>query len=172
MAEVYHGNFTALYVATPDNAEISDENKKRLDENIKLADKLGAKIETVYGEEIALQMAEFAKLSGVTKIVIGNSAIRKRKLFEKKTLAEQLMEYDEELEIYLIPDSRISSTYREKKSWRSFIPKITMKDIFFSIFLLVLTTLIGCLFDYFGYTGTNIIMIYIIGVLVNSIVTD
>ena len=172
MAEVYHGNFTALYVATPDNAEISDENKKRLDENIKLADKLGAKIETVYGEEIALQMAEFAKLSGVTKIVIGNSAIKKRKLFEKKTLAEQLMEYDEELEIYLIPDSRISSTYRVKKSWRSFIPKITMKDIFFSIFLLVLTTLIGCLFDYFGYTGTNIIMIYIIGVLVNSIVTD
>lgn len=171
MAEVYQGNFTALYVATPGNSKISEENKKRLDENIKLADKLGAKIETVYGEEIALQMAEFAKLSGVTKIVIGNSAIKKRKFFEKISLAEQLMEYDEELEIYLIPDSRISSSYRDKKSWRYFIPKITMKDICFSIFILVLATLIGCLFDYFGYSDANIIMIYIIGVLVNSIVT-
>ena len=52
---------------------------KRLRSNMRLAEQLGAKIETVYGEDVSFQIAEFARLSGVSKIVIGRSARTRKK---------------------------------------------------------------------------------------------
>ena len=52
MAKAFDSQFTALFVETPDFAVATDENKKRLEENRKLAEQLGATIETVYGDDI------------------------------------------------------------------------------------------------------------------------
>ena len=46
MAKAFDSQFTALFVETPDFAVATDENKKRLEENRKLAEQLGATIET------------------------------------------------------------------------------------------------------------------------------
>ena len=59
-----HLEFTALFVETPDFSVMSEENVKRLRSNIRLAEQLGAKIETVYGEDVSFQIAEFTRLSG------------------------------------------------------------------------------------------------------------
>ena len=48
MANAFGGQFTALFVETPDFSVASQENKERLQENRKLAEQLGANIETVY----------------------------------------------------------------------------------------------------------------------------
>ena len=48
MARAFQGDFTALFVETPDFVSMSRENKKRLNENILLAKQLGAKVETCY----------------------------------------------------------------------------------------------------------------------------
>ena len=62
MAKAFDSQFTALFVETPDFAVATDENKKRLEENRKLAEQLGATIETVYGDDIPYQIAEFARI--------------------------------------------------------------------------------------------------------------
>lgn len=74
MAKAFHCPFTALYVKTELTDRLSTEDEKRLQANIYLATQLGASIETVYGDDIAYQIAEFARLSNVTKIVIGRAA--------------------------------------------------------------------------------------------------
>ena len=68
MANVFKGAFTALFVETPDYQVMSEEDVKRLRNNMHLAEQLGAKIETVYGEDVSYQIAEFARLSGVSKL--------------------------------------------------------------------------------------------------------
>ncbi len=75
------GAFTALFVKTPDYQVMSEEDVKRLRNNMHLAEQLGAKIETVYGEDVSYQIAEFARLSGVSKIVIGRSSATQRAYF-------------------------------------------------------------------------------------------
>ncbi len=87
MANAVRSDFTALFVETPAFSAMKAEDKKRLQDNVHLARQLGAKIETVYGDDIPLQIAEFARLSGVSKIVIGRSAAAKKHLFH---LARQL----------------------------------------------------------------------------------
>ena len=77
MARAYDANLTALYIKTSQREVLSEENAKRLQNNIKFAERMGATIVTVYGEDVALQMAEYAKTSGVTKIVIGRNATKR-----------------------------------------------------------------------------------------------
>ena len=69
----------------------------------------------MHGEDVPYQIAEFARLSGVTKIVLGQSVITGRRLLGKPTLTEQLLAYSPEIDIYIIPDQSARAAYRPKK---------------------------------------------------------
>ena len=90
MSKAFGGSFTALFVRTPNYDAMSNADKERLRQNTVLAQELGATIETVFGDDVSYQIAEYARLSGVTKIVVGRSAVSKRRLFGKPTLTEKL----------------------------------------------------------------------------------
>ena len=66
---------------------MSDDDKKRLQDNKRLAQQLGAAIETSYGDDVPYQIAEFARLSGVPNLDIHvipdastGTAIRKKRV--------------------------------------------------------------------------------------------
>lgn len=171
MSKAFGSQLTALFVETPDFAIASPEDKKRLEENRKLAQQLGASVETVYGEDVPYQIAEFARISGVTRIVLGQSPARKRHFFVKPTLTQMLLSYVPELDIHIIPDKAADTTYHPKKAGRhnsSLILKNTAK----SLVILLGATLLSLLFHEIGFTKPNIIMVYILGVLLTSIVTS
>lgn len=46
MAEAFHSGFTALFVETPETRELTGENLRRLRDNLRLAEQLGAQIAT------------------------------------------------------------------------------------------------------------------------------
>lgn len=169
MARAFKGNFTALYVETPATAAMNEKDKKRLRENMRLAQQLGAAVETSYGEDVPYQIAEFARLSGVSKIVIGRSTVTRKGLFGKPTLTERLIAVAPNLDIHVIPDAEAAGRYRTPKEKR--LPVIPVRDIVKSILVLLGVTLIGYVFYNLGFTEANIIAIYIFGVLVTSIIT-
>lgn len=171
MAKAFGGSFTALHVQTPNFEKMSDEDKKRLQSNIRLASHLGADITTVLGEDVSFQIAEFARISGVTKIVIGRSNIKRRHFWSKPTLTEKLSEIAPNLDIYIIPDNVSYGKYHiEKKNFtNAIIPSI--KDAAVTVALLAVATAIGYSFYKLGFTDSNIITIYILGVLLTSILT-
>lgn len=171
MARAFNSQFTALFVETPEFAAMATENKKRLDDNRKLAEQLGAAIETVYGEDVPYQIAEYARLSGVTKIVLGRSTITRRHLLGKPTLTEQLLSYAPDIDIHIIPD-RISDTPYQQKKTNAIAPSSILKNSVISGVILLLATLLSILFEKLSFTDSNIIMIYILGVMLTSIVTS
>ena len=103
MAKVLHAKFTAIYVQT-DSVE-SEKNRLRLEQNIQLAQGLGAEIIMTHGEDVPLQISEYVRLSDVTKIVIGQSSARRRGLFGKPTLTEKLISVAPNVDIHIIPDA-------------------------------------------------------------------
>ena len=94
---------------------MSEEDKKRLRDNIHLAEQLGATIETVYGDDVAFQITEFARLSGVSKIVVGRSTAKRKHIFAKPTLTEKMLVLSPNLDIYVIPDKE-TVPYKIKRS--------------------------------------------------------
>lgn len=172
MASAFKGKFTALFVETPDFAVMSEENIKRLRSNIRLAEQLGAKIETVYGEDIPFQIAEFARLSGVSKIVIGRSSATKRYLLSKPTLTEKLIDYAPNLDVHIIPDTISNAAVcqlRESRENNHIVFSAT--DTLKSTAILILSSLVGMIFQNLGFDEANIITVFVLGVLVTAVIT-
>lgn len=171
MAKAFQGAFTALYVETSDFSAMDEENKQRLRSNMHLAEKLGAKIETVYGEDVPFQIAEFARLSGVSKIVIGRSTATRRYIFGKPPFMDKLISQAPNLDIHIIPDSTSEMVYKAKRANRNTQPIFNIADVIKSIGMILLASVIGYGFWKLGMSESNIIMVYILGVLITSVIT-
>lgn len=168
MAEAFHGTFTALFVETPDTVELEDKNRAQLREHLRLAEQLGARIATVYGGDIPGQIAEYAKVSRVSKIVMGRS-IHMGIWPKKMNFVDRLTALAPTIDIYIIPDTQSSFNLRISKTVKP--PKFSLGDTAKSIGILIICTLIGLWFYPLGFSEANIITVYILGVLLNAIVT-
>ena len=172
MANAFGGTFTALFVRTPNYEAMSEENKERLRQNTAMAQELGATIETVFGDDVSYQIAEYARLSGVTKIVVGRSAVSKRKLFGKPTLTEKLTQIAPNIDIHIIPDASTDPAYRQRKVRKRGDLRITLRDWCISVGILALASGLGYLFSKVGFSEANIIAIYLLAVLLTAMVTS
>ncbi|MBS5284741.1 MAG: sensor histidine kinase KdpD [Clostridiales bacterium] len=170
MAQAFRGSFTALFVESPSAAAMKEEDKKRLREHIRLAQQLGATIETSYGEDIPFQIAEFARISGISKIVIGRSTATRKTIFSKPSLTERLIADAPNLDIHVIPDAS-NSHYGNMKTQSVYAAAMPVRDIAKSMLVLLAVTLMGYVFYALGFTEANIVSMYIFGVLIISIIT-
>lgn len=172
MAEAFHCDFTALFVETPDFSATEEDALRRLRLNLKLAEDLGARIATVYGEDIAAQIAAYANDSGVSKIVLGRTNNRRSLISPRKTLIDRLTELAPSVDVYIIPDHQPSFRTKRAMSLRSQRFRITPQDLLKSILVVLCSTAISWVFDHLGFSETNIVTVYILGVLSAAVWTD
>lgn len=172
MAQAFSGSLTALYVQTPGDADMNAEDTVRLQANMRLAQQLGAEIVTTHGEDVATQIAEYVRLSDVTKIVIGRSGVQRRHFWSESTLTERLIALAPEVDIHIIPDVEAYKSYRRKRllTIRPAFP--TARELLLTIGILAAATVIGWVFLRLGFANANIIMVYLLGVLLTSAFTS
>ncbi|EGT3616946.1 sensor histidine kinase KdpD [Clostridium perfringens] len=163
MAEAFHGKFTALFVETTSSKELKEGNIGRLREHVKLAKDLGAKIETVYGDDVAYQVSEFSKISSVSKVIIGRTK-KKRHPWSRLGIVDRLIELAPELDVYIIPDEEETIEYINKIVLNK--EKITTKDSFKTLGILIMTIVVSIFFENLGFSEANIIIVFILGVLI------
>lgn len=168
IAKATGGSLTALYVE--DKKLLSHADQKRLNKNIALAGTLGAKPVHIYGSDICLLIAEYAKSSSVTKIVIGQS--NSRSFIKDKSFTQKLSKIVPDIDIYIIPDGKTKTKPTSHSIFPFKIHKIQSIDILKSVSILLLCSLINFIFYYLNFNQTNIIIIYLIGVLVTAIWTN
>lgn len=172
MAGAFHGKFTAVYVETPEFGSMSRENRDRLKQNTRLAEQMGARAVTLYGSDISMQIAEYARLSRVTKIVLGRSYTKRRIFSVKETFADKLVRLSPQLEVFLIPDSYDKKYVKgRKKTGTEYTKEGWTQDVVLSMLLLIVATAGACFFDYLKFEESNLIMIYLLSMLIESLVT-
>ena len=172
MAKAFGGTFTALYVRTPDSNQMGKEDRRRLQQHIRMAEQAGADISTIYGDDIPQQIAEFARISGITKIVLGRSSIHRRHFWSGPSLTEKLTLTAPNLDIYIIPDASAETGYGSGRRLfaRPFLPSV--RDLLITAGILSCITLIGFLFLQLDFARYNIITFYMLGVLFTALCTS
>ena len=172
MAKAFGGTFTALYVRTPDADHLGEEDQRRLQQHIRMAEQAGADISTIYGDDIPQQIAEFARISGITKIVLGRSSVHRRHFWSGPPLTEKLTQTAPNLDIYIIPDAAAENEYGHGRKLfvRSFVPSV--RDLLITTGILICITIIGFLFLQLNFARYNIIMFYMLGVLFTALFTS
>ena len=171
MAEAFHSSFTALFVETTETKELKGENLKRLRGNLRLAEQLGAQIATVYGDDPAVQIAEYAKVSGITKIVLGRTNHKSTVFLKSKTLVDKLTKLAGDIDVYIIPDTQ--PLYKKKLSFIHIEDhKFRWTDLMKVVLITAAATGISFCFYTLGLREANIITVYILGVLLTAIWTN
>lgn len=167
MSAAFGGSFTALYVKTKAEEHLPADDRNRLQAHISLAEENGASIVTVAGEDAAYQIAEFARLEKVTKVVLGRSATAKGHLLSKKPLTEKLIELAPHLDVFIIPDMAGDNRHPPSVSAKAAVP--ALRDLCISLLMLLLTTGVGFLFEALQFSSENIMTGYILGVLIAAL---
>lgn len=181
LAYAFKGKFTALYVETPAMQEAAPAVKKALEENVRLAKALGAEIATVHGEDVAGQIAEYAKLSNVSKVVLGRT--NHKILFgqTKGSLSEQIAQYAPNLDIYIIPDNAAWSRkgklefLRMKREGRKRSESGSGKrtrNWLKTLGIAVVMTVLGKILTALGCSEVNAIVLYFMGVILTALYTS
>jgi len=164
MADALFVPWVAVYVEQKDQGLLTEAERKLKRSNIALAEKLGAEVVTLAGMDVPEVIAEYARATGITSVVLAKA--HQRPL--RPDLAGRLLGLLPGAEIHLIPDDAPQPPYR-------FAPEVrvsfTWPDTLKMLGLLVIATLISLGFDRVGIGDQNVIMIYILSVLVISRVT-
>ena len=162
IARAFNGSLCALFVQPSDFEQYDPESKQRLTDNIRLAQHFGAQVTTLYGEDAATQIAEYARVSGTTKIVLGKSP-NKRGLFPSKNLIDRLNELAPDIEVFVIPDKTTAGAKAPRRNFSD--EHFSAADVIKTIAILTLCTFIGFAFTRLGFSTANVIVVYILGVL-------
>ena len=170
MAGAFRCACTAIYVRSPSGDAMGEANRKRLLSNMKLAEQLGAKVEIVAGEDVALQIAEYARVSGVTQIVLGRSVVTRTRALSKPSITDRLIQLMPGIEIHILPDGEAQRNARSGRA-RFALPRVTPSDFVRSLAILAMASALSLAFYALGFGEENIIMAYILGVLLTAVVT-
>lgn len=171
MAKVFNAVFTALFIETARSKTLSKENQKRLQQNTAFAKHCGAKVVTISGDDIAYQVSNYAKTSGVTKIVLGRSGYRANRFFTPPNFVDKIIEYTPEVDIYVIPD-KVQKLYLGQNPVKEKLFSFNIKDSLDSALILCGATIISGLFYKLGISESNIVMVYIFGVMLIAYFTE
>jgi two-component system sensor histidine kinase KdpD len=169
MARAFHAKLTALYVEPADGRRLGRDAERQLESNIDLALKAGAQSAVSYGDDVAFQIAEFAKAAAVTKIVIGRSSGNRIRSFVKRDLLYRLAKLLPDMDIYIIPDASLAfgKAPKTRKPLR-----LSAKSLMLQFGLLAAATLGGVALQALGFSEANIITLYILAVLLTAFLAD
>jgi two-component system sensor histidine kinase KdpD len=170
-AEAFHAPWIAVYVENMESQYYAEEEKRNIRANLDLAERLGAETATLNGDDIATVVSEYAKLSGITNIVIGKSRNKRTiKNFFKTDLEDRLIALLPSIEVHIIPgESAAQRPYR--RPMRRQISKnlfLSWRDTAKTLGFLTAATLLSAALRALGIGDQNIIMVYILSVLAVS----
>ncbi len=169
MAEAFQAVLTAIYVRPADYENLPEADKLRLQKNISFAEKNGASVITLAGNDIPVQIAEYARISGTTKIVMGRSGAKRQHFWSKAPLTERIILSVPNVDVYIIPDSAADLKQQSRRMNLTDWLRPTAADTLITVLVLLGSTGVGLLFTHFGFSEANIITVFILGVLIISI---
>jgi two-component system sensor histidine kinase KdpD len=154
----------AVNVETSDNQRLSPAQKEQLDRALRLAERLGARIETIQGGSVAETVVVYAQKHNVTKIVIGGPQARKgARLFSQSTV-NQIVRQAGDIGVYVIGGAA------EQISQKGAALGYTVGELRgygYGALLIAAATLLGFLLHPI-FDPTNIVMFYLLGVVITA----
>lgn len=161
MASSLHTDWIAVYVETSRH-QASEEQKNNAIQNLRYAQKMGAETRFLSGADIVKEVMNFAREQNVTQIMVWKTIrTRPRDLFFRH-LADELVRYSGEIDIYIMTGKRDSSSTTKASSKKS---PVSWPRYLIAMSIISLATLINFLL--FPYVQPiNLFMVYLLSIII------
>ena len=165
---------TALVVEPVDAQKPSKADARALHANGELAEELGAHVVTVYGDDLALQIAQYALSGTISKIVIGSSENSRKRtlpfLPPRESVGSRLAKLSCTADVVVIADRHEARPASSRPLTARFKP--TRTDFAAAFLALVGATAFGLLLHEAGLASSTVLAVYLMAVLLGSLKAD
>lgn len=153
----------AVYVEKP--SRFTEANRRRTEQNLKLAEELGAQVVTLSGTNVADELLAFAVSRNVTKIVVGKPIRSRLRDFVFGSMVDDLIRRSGDIDIYVIRGDASGEEAAEPvdqpkagpADWRGYLSAVLVIGI---------TTALGWpLYHRLEIENENILMLFLLGVM-------
>lgn len=163
MAGSLRAPWVALHVELDTHHQLSVDDQRRLDSNLKLAEELGATVATVPAHSFAPAVIDYCRRQNVTRIIAGKPLHSRWRDLWRGSFVSELIRESGDIDVYVIsgeevtdaPPARGPATSHPRSWW----------PYFWSTLIVFICTLISLglapLFE-----PTNLVMVYLAGVVV------
>jgi two-component system sensor histidine kinase KdpD len=162
LADALVADWMAVHVATPQSEAATEADRQLLLQNLQLAERLGAETVQLTGEDVVGEILDYAGQRNVTKIVVGKTGRPRRRLFQRETLVDRLVRSSGDVDVYVVRGvgdaARVGAPGR--RSGRP--PGVWLG----TGLVLAACTAVAWGFDLLGFEETNLVMVYLLGVVV------
>ncbi|MCU0459453.1 MAG: sensor histidine kinase KdpD [Bacteroidales bacterium] len=154
----------AIYVES--TQKLTPRDREQLDNNIKLAKRLGIKVNITTNNEVVPAIVDYAQKENVTHIVVGKP--RGRSLlshFRAARFINRLVRFSGNIDVYIIgADPKVRDGYRRRVS----IPSFTsgFREYFIvSLLIIIASSLCYPLREVIGYQAVSFVLLFLVSIL-------
>jgi len=141
--------------------ELRPEDKSRVSEMLSFAEKLGAQIVTLSGQDIADTLISYARSKNVTKIIIGKPGKPKLRELIFGSIFDKLARKCQDIDLYLLSGDTQGQPVKFKPP---VLNPFSWINLGFSLGIIIVCTLINWVLSLSHLSSVNLIMIYLLGV--------
>ncbi len=102
MARSLHAEWIAVYVETPAALRLNDAGRRRVADNLRLAEQLGAETATLSGESAAQETLRYARKRNVTRIVVGKPTHSRWRDLVSQPFLEEMVRGSGDIDVHVI----------------------------------------------------------------------
>lgn len=166
MATSLRSPWVALHIDLDQSKVASPAVQRSLESNLRLAEELGAKVESVYGTNFAEAVINYSLHHNITKIVVGKTRMSKWEEWLRGSFVNDLIRQSGNIDIYVISGDQQTDTPVNRIAERK---PIRWLHYLGAVVAVGLCTVAGIgLFQFFA--ATNLVMIYLACVVAVSLV--
>ena len=151
--------WAVAYVET--GAQLSEKDRARISEMMRLAEKLGAQVVALSGQDVAETLISYARSKNINKIIVGKpEKLKWREYVLGSSIIDKLARKGREIDLYLLSGEvqgepiKVTPMVMAPFSWKNFLKTLSV---------VILCTLIGWMMLR-HLALVNLIMVYFLGV--------
>ena len=165
LAAALDAEWFALYVEAPGHTHQSEAARDRLSSTLRLAEELGAKAETLPGDDVAATIRQYALSHNITKIIIGKQPGKRWSDLLGQSTVDQVIRVSGDVDVYVVNGNeeraRPFSLPVNLRGWRA-------QPYVYSVLLVLLVTAFGELIRPL-VLPSNVVMVYLLAVVIAAI---
>ncbi len=162
MASAFNAEWLAVEVRPLGRNAAETDDRERVAQHMRLAERLGAETHTLTGEDIAQTLIDFAESRNVTKIVVGKTERPFWRRLVRTAVADALVERSGSIDVHVIRVPREASPQSRTDIRR---PKASMANYVRAGMAVVVCSLLSWLSHYLQVAEANIDMLFLMGVV-------
>jgi two-component system sensor histidine kinase KdpD len=169
MAGTLHADWVAAYVETPASLRMTEADRRRLAENLRLAEQLGGETVTLTGQSAAQETLAYARSHNVTKIVVGKPTHARWRDFFAPSVLEEMVRSSGDIDIYVISGDGGEGRAVESTTAGELAPVAPLPIGNYAASVATVATATAVAWLLFGRQQlADVVMVYLLGIIVAS----